>query len=213
MKPQMAFLFFFIFLFSANSYASCPGMSGEAALRCNCHEVHVGLAPEAFTCVKHSDCVTVEGYCADWAIANADYIKTHKVIFKNMLPKLKFPPKPEVSCRQNTCMRSIFVQDNEKNYCDKNKGQWVKLFAGQGKYECILANPDFGKSCKDSADCNGNSCVVTYAENEAGEFWKDPKGNCSDKFQLIGKCYLGTKPYYGCHWFLEAGKCQNLCLD
>lgn len=92
-------------LLSPKTYSSCPGMKGEAAQRCNCHETNEGLPAEAFQCGKDSDCVAIEGPCADWAIVNLNYVKAHRLTFKNGLSSLRRPPEPQVMCRDNTCMK------------------------------------------------------------------------------------------------------------
>lgn len=94
----------FIFLYAGNTFSSCPGMSGESAIRCNCHESSIGLPGEAFKCSKDSDCMAIEGDCADWAVLNSKYFKENKLVFKNKLPKLVLPKKPLVSCKESTCM-------------------------------------------------------------------------------------------------------------
>lgn len=91
-------------LLSVPVFSSCPNMTGDFALRCNCRESQMGLPTKAFQCEKDSDCQAIEGNCADWAIVNASYIKMNNISFKNNLKNLKLTPRPNVECKLKTCM-------------------------------------------------------------------------------------------------------------
>lgn len=104
MRVQTTIIIICLFI-SSILFASCPGMKGESAQRCHCHETAFGLPDEAFQCKKNKDCAAIAGNCADWAIVNLNYIKTKKVSFKNKLPSLQMPVKPLVQCKEGYCMR------------------------------------------------------------------------------------------------------------
>jgi hypothetical protein len=95
------FVSFTLFLFAVIANASCPGMKGDAALRCACYDFAGPLPNEAKSCVSNSDCKVISGPCADWVAVNsvhAEKMKRENRLPKNRLPKLKLPPKPVAKC-------------------------------------------------------------------------------------------------------------------
>lgn len=80
----------FIVFFLNSSFASCPGLIGLAAKKCECYETQLSIEKEEYSCSKSSDCYLLQDNCGGLTSVNRKYKKKYKKIFsKSVLPKRK----------------------------------------------------------------------------------------------------------------------------
>lgn len=103
---------------------------------------------------------------------------------------------PSVSGEHN---KPIDTTKSPKDACLAKGGMYTKQGRLQS-YHCVMQFSDAGKSCSDSAQCQG-SCTSSDIKIEAGTS------------NVTGTCAANDSPF-GCHQTIENGVAKGfLCID
>ena len=99
----------------------------------------------------------------------------------------------------------LFAKSEKQRQCELDNGEWV--FRGESSF-CNLPASDFGRSCMDSDECEGD-CMGNIGELTTEEI---KKINTNQLMDRSGQC-SSYKLQLGCNVILKNGRWVEICVD